>query len=469
VDEIIYKPTEFGVLATRVKAMVDQRSRPSNQRSEIVSHAPQAVSLPRGDENPNEPVSLSQLNAKLEQIGAILPVSSSALDVYEMTRSVDWKVSQIGAAIQRDASLAIEVLRLANSSLYNPSGRQIVSLDEAVVRIGQKRVGELALATNALSTVAPRILPWIDLELTWKRSMAAGIALEYLVESGVHHEVENGLLLSAIMHPLGRVALAMLFPKHYAAMVERCQQTGEALREEERRMFPTSHTEIMSHLLANWRVPREVFSPLKYSLDDFSALSRLPEPTRTSTELVKIANLLGRLAVSRWENWDLVQFPSSRVLGRLRIKNARQIVHQTKSDLTKIADFHPGRAPGKQPTVPAPIGRSVAYSNPSDDEVDLFIELLPSFGIAPRTCSVGDLQHAKEALIVNCLGAVSTGFATNGGWNKPLFITSQENYDAFEGLARPVILPDSYARLREAIQLVVDETKAANTVDASCT
>ena len=42
-----------------------------------------------------------------------------------------------------------------------------LDMDEAVMRIGQKRVGELALSINALSAVTPTMIPWMDLDLTW--------------------------------------------------------------------------------------------------------------------------------------------------------------------------------------------------------------------------------------------------------------------------------------------------------------
>ena len=92
-------------------------------------------------------------------------------------------------------------------------------------------------------------------------------------------------------------------------MVAECGQTGAALQEIERQMFPATHTDVMAQLLADWRLAPEVFIPLKFSLDDYSSIARLLEPMRTKAELVKVAILLGRLAVGRWESWDFVRFP----------------------------------------------------------------------------------------------------------------------------------------------------------------
>jgi HD-like signal output (HDOD) protein/DNA-binding response OmpR family regulator len=452
VDDILFKPIDYAFLAAKVKGMVERRPRSTNGANNIVQHSQDAATQgPLHEDSKDAPLSLSKLNAKLAELSTVLPVSNSAVDVYEMTRSDNWELSQIAAAIQRDASLATEVLRLSNSSFYNRSESRIVSLDQAVLRIGQNRVGELALAANALAALTPTILPWMDLELVWKRSMAAGIAIESLVELGGHQKIEEGLLLSAIMFPLGRIALGMMFPKHYESMVETCNQTGEALREQERRLFPTSHTMIMAQLLASWRIAPDVFVPLKFALDDFSALSRFAEPTRTRTELVKVAIMLGRLALDRWENWDLVQFPTSRVLKRLRIRDVGKIVQQTRSDLSKLADFHPGGVATNQQTTKSSVERAVAYCNPSENEVDLLIELLPSMGLQPKACTIDELRNSKEASIVNGLGMASARFAGDGDWNSTLFITDHEHGEIAEQFPHTAALPNSYGRFRDAL------------------
>ena len=175
-----------------------------------------------------------------------------------MTGSDQWDSSQIAAAIQRDATLTADVLRMANSAFYNPSGHRIVQLDRAVIQIGQKRIGEVALATNALTSLTANLVPWMNIPLTWRRSMAAGLAVEMLMEDGKHHKIERGLFLSAIMHPLGRIVLGTLYPRQYDTMIQNCRHSQDGLSEEERRMFPLDHAGVMALLLASWGLPTEI-------------------------------------------------------------------------------------------------------------------------------------------------------------------------------------------------------------------
>ena len=61
--------------------------------------------------------------------------------------------SQIAAAIAKDHALNADVLWLANSfySRSNPAGANIAAIEDAVLRVGQKRIGEFALAAGAFT------------------------------------------------------------------------------------------------------------------------------------------------------------------------------------------------------------------------------------------------------------------------------------------------------------------------------
>jgi DNA-binding response OmpR family regulator/HD-like signal output (HDOD) protein len=454
VDDILPKPVHGAFLAGRIRALVDRRAAHKEaSRSPVASSPPEEAESPSPstDEREGLPISLTQLNRKLAKITTVLPVSNAALDVFDMTRSCEWEISQIAAAVQRDASLTADVLKLANCHLYNPSGQRIIQLDQAVMRIGQNRVGELALAASALARLAPEILPWLDLELTWKRSMAAGLVMESLVEAGCHQAIEEGLLLSAMMYPLGRVALGMLFPKEYQEMVARCEQTGEALQEQERRALPTSHVQVMAHLLASWNISPDVFLPLKFALDEYSSLVRLAEPLRTKTELVKVAIVLGRLAAGSWQSWDLVQLPTAALLKRLRISDPMKIVAQAASDLDKLAEFSL-RGNAELPNgEPLKALQPVAYCDLTAANHDLLLALLPSLGLEPQPCAAEALGDLTEPSLVNCLSVPARRLASQRIGANTIIVTDQEKRQTFSRLATAIALPMSYGRLKEGL------------------
>ena len=226
VDDILFKPFDFSLLAAKVKALVERKQ--AQATNQITSPPlPEQVGEANllDDSSTTGPVSLADIESRLAGLSRLLPISTAGIDVYNMTGSDQWDSSQIAAAIQRDATLTADVLRMANSAFYNPSGQRIVQLDRAVIQIGQKRIGEVALATNALTSLTANLVPWMNIPLTWRRSMAAGLAVEMLMEDGKHHKIERGLFLSAIMHPLGRIVLGTLYPRQYDTMIQNCRHS----------------------------------------------------------------------------------------------------------------------------------------------------------------------------------------------------------------------------------------------------
>ena len=169
VDDIVFKPFDFGILAVKLRVLVERRfprmeSNDGGSKSIEGKNAALVNDLAE-DASDGMPVSLDNLKRRLTGVSRLLPISQAALDVYKMTNDDRTQASHLAAAIQRDAAFAAELLRLANSSSYNSSRQPVVQLDRAVVRIGQKRIGELALGMSALAALTASTVPWMDLKL----------------------------------------------------------------------------------------------------------------------------------------------------------------------------------------------------------------------------------------------------------------------------------------------------------------
>jgi len=468
VDDILFKPVDYDFLAAKIEAIVQRRRdqmrlvekrapegrageqpiiiRPQLEGDEPATHAKEGLRAGRSD-----------IEAKLTHLSKILPVSQAAFDVFSMTSSKKYETVEIAAAIARDASLSADILRLANSSFYNPSGAKIAALEEAVVRIGQKRIGDLALASTAMAALTTSVLPWLNTDLAWRRSIAAGVAMDLLLESTRNKEAEDGLFLSAIMHPLGRIALAMLYPHEYQAMVRACGERGETLVDHERRVFSVSHGEIMAALLRRWEIPSSVCEPLPYVTRGYATLSALREPLRTKAELLKLAILIGRLAIQNWEPWDAVDFPPEPTLNRLGIKSFPDLIEETKRDSAAIIQFTPQAScverDTAKPNEPSEPSHELAYCNLSPEPFDFLAALLSSTGIKLRPCNSDALESANSALI-NCIGAPPFRLASlvnprvNHG--KRVIVTDAENPDPFAPYGRVLQMPMSFDSLRSA-------------------
>lgn len=474
VELVEFKPTLYDLFAAKIRAVVDRRDEAlAKAIGQCRASLPAAAKSP--DENDDherdtERLSPADVDAKLAGLAKIVPVSQAALDVFNMASSEAFQTQDLAAAIARDPSLSLDVLRLANSAFYNLAGRKTDDLMEAITRIGQKRIGEIALATCALTAMSRNVLPWMNVDLAWRRSIAAGVAVDALLAESGLGSAEQGLFLSAVLHVVGRIALGMSYPDQYQAMARRCETRMVPLVEYETRRFGLNHAEVAARLLETWNVPPAVYEPLKHVTQDYLALARLPEPLRTKVELVKLAILVGRIAVGPWEPWDRVEFPPEPMLRRLGILSFSHVTEVTRSNTEAIVNFRSAFSSQTQtkkarnPASPASPAPAMAYCNLSPEPFDFLAEIVGAMGIELME-DEADWQTSGEKVLVNCTwvppyrlaARTNTRFEDAVKW----IVTDAENLDPYGRFGRVLSLPASYAALRSACQEIARPRRGA--------
>jgi len=461
VDDVMFKPLDGQLLAAKVQALAARRIA---AKSPQVFRGTSSASIPRDVElglsaTPVRRLSVSELESKVAILAQLLPISPVASEVANMACSDTTDAHSIAETIKRDAALAAELLKLANSPFYNHSAQTLVDVEKAVVRIGTKRIGELAMAMAALGGLTQMRLPWMNVSLAWRRSVAAGIAVDRLCERKDLATNNTGLFLSALMHELGRVVLGTVYTEEYKAMIAACKQTGTSLLDQEVRVFPARHTDVMARLLAKWKVSPAVYQPLKHVADSFYQLEQVNEPLRTKAELIKIAVFIGQLAAGSWEPWRLVEAPPVSVLARLDLTGVQEILEQTKADLLVAITSYRGGA-GKRPApAPAPTKRSPAASTPiaylriGSTRFDFVQEVIRSVGIDLVECAPEDVE-IHDQIILNCLGVpvnrLRDYVPERSVGQQRLIVTDAHRVAEYEPVGTPLALPASYQIIRSA-------------------
>jgi HD-like signal output (HDOD) protein/CheY-like chemotaxis protein len=460
VDDVMFKPLDGQLLAAKLQALAARRAA---AKSPHRTPAAPSDGIPRDVElglssSPVRRLSVSELESKIAILAQLLPISPVASEVAGMTCSDDTDAKSIADTIKRDAALAAELLKLANSPFYNPAGQTLVDIEKAVVRIGTKRIGELAMATAALGGLTQTRLPWMNINLAWRRSVAAAIAVDRLCERKDLAANNTGLFLSALMHELGRVVLGAVYADEYKAMIAACNESGTSLLDQEVRVFPARHTDVMARLLAMWKVSPAVYQPLKHVADSFYQLEQVNEPLRTKAELVKTAVLIGQLAVGTWEPWRLVEVPPVPVLARLDLTGLEEILGQTQSDLQAAIASHrgqvakrppPAASPQRKPAPSAPI----AYLRIGSTRFDFVQEIIRSIGIDLAECAQEDVE-IHDKIIICGLGVPASRLSEYlpecPAGQQRLIVTDAHRAADYEPLGTPLAVPASCEVIRSA-------------------
>ena len=130
-----------------------------------------------------------------------------ASQVVTLTASANVDAGKISALIHRDPSLAGQVLRIANSAAYAPR-MPIVSLQQAVARLGLNVIAEIAFAASLQSGIFKVPGHEADLKSIWRHSLASGIWGKEIAR--VRRANVESAFLCGLLHEVGKPALLQL-------------------------------------------------------------------------------------------------------------------------------------------------------------------------------------------------------------------------------------------------------------------
>jgi putative nucleotidyltransferase with HDIG domain len=212
-----------------------------------------------------QPPVLERLAALIREDKLDLPMLPEvAGQVVRLTNDDTVDARKLAELVTRDQSLAGNLLRLVNSPLYAPSS-PIVSLQQAVARLGLKKIREIALIISCESKVftVPGHEPWVRQQ--FRHALAAGAFAQEIARSR-RWNVEEGFLCG-LLHDVGRpVLLQVLVDLHKTCGFRFQAAAADAA-------IAKLHTGIGSQLVKQWALPARLSETIQYHHDPLAAPS----------------------------------------------------------------------------------------------------------------------------------------------------------------------------------------------------
>ncbi|GAA5509642.1 HDOD domain-containing protein [Novipirellula caenicola] len=423
VDDIVYKPTHYAAFAAKMVALVERRNRSGTTDMMVATDEASSGTLAglAGAADEGERNRMSRRQAKTVKPltarsvntlgGESLPFSDGVIEACRLACNPNSEVHDISAAIRREPGLSAELTRLGNSSFYNRSGSNL-RLEEVVVRIGRRHVGELALALNASSSIREMAVTSMNVPLAWQRSLAARAAAKILISLRKNSSSNAGILLSAAMHSLGRLVLAKAFPDDMATMIQHANDSGEALTVLEQRALSATQSEMLARLLNKCQIPKDIIGPLQYIDKSYRQLEDLDPADREDAELVKVAVLIGWLAVGHWEPWDLVEIPPVSVLRQHGCRPVSELVKRTREALLEMmAEFGDSGGLCESSSDQTPC----LYHCVGERDWDILQWMLPAVGFTPAETD----SQENAAMVINAMDVTRRQFAKHPAAREP--------------------------------------------------
>tara|TARA_R110001592_G_scaffold324870_3_gene604653 strand:- start:56792 stop:58198 length:1407 start_codon:yes stop_codon:yes gene_type:complete len=240
-------------------------------------------SLPSPDSVASVPATLDSITRKLQRLHQLPPMPETAVRIMHLTSDPDSNVFQLAELIERDPSLAAQVMRYARSALFAYRG-ELSSVKDAVnIVLGFDRVAQLAMGISAAKAFnIPQDGPF-GLTKFWQHALYNGVlaqALALLAKPDLLID-DKQAYLSGLLHNFGLLLLGHLFPPEFRMLNRLRESNPEAsMKALEGQVFgmggaqdimSIGHGSIGASLLKMWGLPEtSIMVASKHTQENYS-------------------------------------------------------------------------------------------------------------------------------------------------------------------------------------------------------
>lgn len=190
------------------------------------------------------------LRATLTASGVeLLPMPQVASRIVALAFDPASKAAGLADLIQRDPSLAGQLMRVANAPRYRARA-QIESLPQAITWLGVGEVQNLAVALAVRGQVFKATGHEVDVDELWRESLAAALWAQEI--GRVRGRDEDVTYLCGLLHIIGRVAVVRVLSRVEAQRRMVCDARTFSL------LLDEFEQEVAVQVAREWQLPRRV-------------------------------------------------------------------------------------------------------------------------------------------------------------------------------------------------------------------
>jgi HD-like signal output (HDOD) protein len=170
-----------------------------------------------------------------------------------MANNPDMSMRKLSDLISTDPAFSSEVLTIVNSPLYatrSPTN----SVLHAIAVLGTDTLKGICLTVGVRAYLG-KSLRQESLRAIWRHSLACGLIAQGLAVAGSMSK--DTAYTAGVMHDIGRLALAVIRPKEYAALILAHSGSPGSMLKCEHDLFGFDHCEAGRQLIADWKLPAE--------------------------------------------------------------------------------------------------------------------------------------------------------------------------------------------------------------------
>ena len=193
--------------------------------------------------------------AKMAELEGVKPFPAVVQRLVEYVSQPDFKLDLVRQLIESDPSLAIRIMRVANSAAYRTFD-SCATVTKAVIRIGASGVAELAMGMSAMSLF--KDIGGVGRTIREHSAGTAAVAREIasrLDQSAI--SLSSKVFLAGLLHDIGKLLMLQTGDIDYAELA--ASSSGpDTLHTLEQARLGFDHAMLGGHMLRAWKLPHPI-------------------------------------------------------------------------------------------------------------------------------------------------------------------------------------------------------------------
>jgi HD-like signal output (HDOD) protein len=198
----------------------------------------------------------SDLLQRLESGYSLPALSVVAIKLVELASNEDCSVTDLALLIEKDPSLTVRLLRMANSAFLR-APQPASTVQQAILRIGFHQLRIMALSLSLRDTFPMGKSGTLDYERFWRTSLYRALLSNSLAQHVADCNPEEAFVAGLTLG-IGFLIFHDLFIKGRAVEIDPCADPLDTLIAWEKTQFAVDHREIGAAALRHWKFPEKI-------------------------------------------------------------------------------------------------------------------------------------------------------------------------------------------------------------------
>jgi len=205
-----------------------------------------------------------------DRITALPPLDASVAKLAKLVQDPDSSLGAFENVIRPDPALTANLLKLANSALYS-STTKVVSVRDAIARVGTRRVWETATA-GAFGRTLPKVLSGYDVDAVgfWRHSVAVAVFAEAIAR-GAHLAAAPAAFTAGLLHDMGKLVIADFLAPERVELLDRLERGKLSMLAAEQELLGTDHAQVGEAVATRWGLPEELVAAARWHHEPLKA------------------------------------------------------------------------------------------------------------------------------------------------------------------------------------------------------